>query len=140
MLRMLQIFALSGDGLSVSQRSSTAGVVMLEGMAAIFLVLAIIWGAIEIMHRLLHKGEQTEKKTPAEKRTRKAESTVASPNADDAAVAAAIAAALAASEDEGATVATITAAISAALAEEGHTGGFRVVSCKRAAAQNRRRF
>jgi len=39
--------------------------------------------------------------------------------------------------DDGALIAAITAAISAAMAEEGYTGGFRVVSFKRAARRNR---
>ncbi len=118
----------------IANRTSTAGIVTLQGMLTIFLVLAILWLAIEIMHRLVHKKKNEESDTSAPVAT-------AVPNANDAAIAAAIAAALAASEDDGAVVAAITAAITAARAEEGNTSAFRVVSFKRAArANNRTRF
>ena len=137
---LLQTVALTTPEESFSFRASTAGIVSLQGMLTIFLVLAIIWGAIEIMHRLLSRGDDPKPKRepkPAKPKTTEPQSTPA-PNADDAAIAAAIAVALAASEDEGATVAAITAAISAALAEDGYTGNFRVVSFKRAATNRRR--
>lgn len=121
------------QGLSWGERSSTAGIVTLQGMLTIFAVLAILWGAVELMHRLLHKdGKKTAKKQTADKAT-------PTPNAEDAAVAAAIAATLAAYEDSGATVAVITAAITAMREEEGCTDGFRVVSFKRAQTADRRR-
>ena len=139
---LLQTVALTTPEESFSFRASTAGIVSLQGMLTIFLVLAIIWGAIEIMHRLLSKNDdpkpKREPKPAKPKKAEKSADTAATPNADDAAIAAAIAAALAASEDEGATVAAITAAISAALAEDGYTGNFRVVSFKRAATNRRR--
>ena len=147
-MMMNMTFALMAEGLSWSERFSTAGIVTLMGMVVIFAVLAILWGAIEIMHRLLHgkqeKADQPVEKAPKEKKVRekKAKPSKASAPAptDDAAIAAAIAAALAATEDDGATVAAITAAISATLAEEGYTGGFRVVSFKRAGVHTRKRF
>ena len=121
------------QGLSWGERSSTAGIVTLQGMLTIFAVLAILWGAVELMHRLLHKdGKKTEKKQVADQGK-------PTPNAEDAAVAAAIAATLAAYEDSGATVAVITAAITAMREEEGCTGEFRVVSFKRAQGVDRRR-
>ena len=123
------------QGLSWGERSSTAGIVSLQGMLTIFAVLAILWGAVELMHRLLRKDEK--KSAPKQKGSDKAEAPA--PNAEDAAVAAAIAATLAAYEDSGATVAVITAAITAMREEEGCTGGFRVVSFKRAQAIDRRR-
>lgn len=139
---LLQTVALTTPEESFSFRASTAGIVSLQGMLTIFLVLAIIWGAIEIMHRLLSKNDdpkpKREPKPAKPKKAEKSADTALAPNADDAAIAAAIAAALAASEDEGATVAAITAAISAALAEDGYTGNFRVVSFKRAATNRRR--
>lgn len=125
-------FALAG---SLGDRFSQAGIVTLQGMLTIFVVLAILWAAIEVMHRIIHgapkKSESASKKpTPAAKSA-----------TDDAAIAAAIAAALAASEDDGATVAAITAAITAARAEEGNDTPFRVVSFKRASnVRSRRRF
>ena len=127
---------------SFSVRSSTAGIVSLQGMLTIFLVLAVIWGAIEIMHAVIHRNEPKPKKQPKPEKPKKADKAtedIPTPNANDAAIAAAIAAAMAAAEDEGALIAAITAAVSAALAEDGYTGGFRVVSFKRAAT-NRKRF
>lgn len=112
--------AQSGDTNVFSQ----AGIVALMGMVTIFVVLALLWVAVEIMHRVLHRDEN-EKKSPVA-------SDSALPNPDDAAIAAAIAAALAAAEDDGAVVAAITAAITAARAEAGETTPFRVVSFKRA--------
>ena len=112
--------AQSGDSNVFSQ----AGTVALMGMATIFVVLALLWMAVEIMHRVLHR-DKNEKKPPVA-------SGSAFPNPDDAAIAAAIAAALAAAEDDGAVVAAITAAITAARAEAGETTPFRVVSFKRA--------
>lgn len=113
---------------SFGDRASRAGIVSLQGMLTIFLVLAILWGAIEIMHSLLHRGEKKEK--PAKKEA-PSSAAPAAQGADDAAIAAAIAASLAATEDDGATVAAIVSAISAVRAEEGCEGGFRVVSFKR---------
>ena len=107
---------------------SQAGTVSLMGMATIFLVLALLWAAVEIMHRVLHRDEKTEKPAKAEKSIPAASS---APTQNDAAIAAAIAAALAATEDDGAIVAAITAAITSARAEAGETGAFRVVSFKR---------
>ena len=103
---------------------SQAGIVFLMGMVTIFVVLALLWVAVEIMHRVLHRDEKEKKSTVT------SGSVVGNP--DDAAIAAAIAAALAASEDDGAVVAAITAAITAARAEAGETAPFRVVSFKRA--------
>ena len=116
------------------ERASTAGTVTLMGMLIIFVVLAILWAAIEIMHALLTRGKKKEATPTSEKKANAAPG-----QADDGAIAAAIAAALAASEDEGATVAAITAAISAMRAEEGCDSGFRVVSFKRVGRANGRR-
>ncbi len=154
MINTAFVFAAGTDW---GKTASTAGIVTLVGMAVIFTVLALLWGSIEIMHAIMHKGEKKlgtndepkkkapvvkaskEKKTKLEKTVKKQKSAV--PAQDDAAIAAAIAATLAANEDDGALIAAITAAISARLAEDGYTGGFRVVSFKRAGAANaRRRF
>lgn len=131
------VIALTGSSniLSFGERASTAGIVSLQGMLTIFLVLAILWGAIEIMHRLIAPKEEK----PAAERQKEAMPQAAPVgNAEDAAIAAAIAASLAASEDDGALVAAITAAITAARAEEGCTSGFRVVSFKRANISRKR--
>ncbi len=138
---MLNRIALAAEQLPFGERASIAGVVTLQGMLTIFLVLAILWGIIEIMHAILHRGEEKPKKESApEKKMTRAEKKKATPNADDAAIAAAIAAALAAEEDCGATVAAITAAITAALQEDGCSGAFRVVSFKRAGNAPRKRI
>lgn len=129
------VTALAADGMGWGDRASTAGIVTLQGMLTIFLVLSILWASIEIMHRLIHKGEAKEK---APKARSEKQSCPAAAGQDDMAIAAAIAAALAASEDDGAVVAAITAAVSAALAEDGYTGAFRVVSFRRVGAKQSR--
>ena len=61
---MTSVFALASNGLTWGERASTAGIVTLQGMLTIFLVLSILWGAIEIMHRVVHKEKKV---TPMEK-------------------------------------------------------------------------
>ena len=134
---MYNSIVMLASGLSSTERTSTAGIVTLQGMLTIFAVLAILWAATEVMHRLIHR-DRSEKKTRAEEK-RTSAPTQPTPNAEDAAIAAAIAATLAAYEDSGATVAAITAAITAARADEGNTGAFRVVSFKRVQTANRRK-
>lgn len=114
----------ANETLTFGERASTAGIVTLQGMLTVFLVLAILWGAIEVMHRVIHKESD-------KKEQRATASADEGSHTQDAAVVAALAASIAASEDDGATVAAITAAITAARAEEGLTGNFRVVSFKR---------
>lgn len=132
---MYNSIVMLAGGLSSAERTSTAGIVTLQGMLTIFAVLAILWAATELMHYFLHRDENASK---ASKNTTVSNATP-TPNAEDAAIAAAIAATLAAREDDGALVAAITAAITAARAEEGNTGAFRVVSFKRAQTSNRHR-
>ena len=118
------IFALTANGRPFVENAKEAGTVTLLGMVAIFVVLSLLWGVIEILHKLLggvgkKKADKAAQNTPAP-----AVSEVAVPEpAEESA------------EDDGALVAAITAAISAAMAEEGYTGGFRVVSFKRAPAR-----
>ena len=123
------------ESLSWGDRATTAGTTALLGMVTIFCVLALLWGAIELMHKLIFREKGIEKAPKTKDKTPVASSQ------DDAAIAAAIAASIAASEDDGAVVAAITAAISAMRAEEGHHEAFRVVSFKRVAnGISRRRF
>ena len=124
----MNIVSLSSS-LSWGERATTSGIVTLQGMLTIFLVLSLLWVAIEIMHRIIHRAPKV-KEEPTEKK----QSANANP---DAAIAAAIAAALAAAEDDGAIVAAITAAIIAARADEGNATPFRVVSFKRANARKK---
>ena len=119
------VYALTANGRSFAENAGEAGKVTLLGMGAIFAVLALMWLVIEISHRLIvgpapkaeKKPEKPVKKTEKkpEKKTPAAPAPVAAPAGDN-----------------GALIAAITAAISAAMAEEGYTGGFRVVSFKRA--------
>ena len=55
------VFALAKT-MPFSNRAGVAGIVTLQGMLTIFGVLAILWGAVEVMHFFLHKGEKKEKK------------------------------------------------------------------------------
>lgn len=120
---MTNIVALAAE--AESNVFSKAGIVSLMGMATIFMVLALLWGAIEIMHLLLHRGE---KKAKAEK-----------PAAVTPAAPVETAPAPVASEDDGAIIAAITAAITAMRAEDGASGSFRVVSFKRVGKSAARR-
>ena len=126
----LQFFALNANKeiLSMPERLSEAGSVTLMGMAAIFFVLSLLWVCIEVMHLFLgeKEGKKEQKPTPQKPKA------VPTPQAEPQTVVPTTA------EDDGAIVAAITAAISAAMAEEGYTGGFRVVSFKRVSANNRR--
>jgi sodium pump decarboxylase gamma subunit len=98
-------------------------------MLTIFLVLSVLWGAIELLHLALGR----------EKKAKPAKSAPVTPVAEDAPAPAAEPAPAAPVADDGAIVAAITAAISAQLESEGYTGGFRVVSFKRATASSKRR-
>ena len=92
-------------------------------MVSIFAVLALLWGIIELLHRFLGGSGKSSGQAEAEK---------TAPAAPPAAPAAQPAVQ---ETDDGALIAAITAAISASLAEQGYTGGFRVVSFKRAPAR-----
>ena len=70
-MNFIPVFLTATGTLGFGERASTAGIVTLQGMLTIFLVLSILWAAIEIMHRALHKDKKEAKK--AEKARRKAE-------------------------------------------------------------------
>ena len=107
------------------ERASLSGIVTLQGMLTIFLVLSILWAAIEIMHHVLYKDKKAAKK---EQKTehQKVSITVAAPAPVVTAAPAPVA-----ESDDGAIVAAITAAILAMRADSGESGAFRVVSFKR---------
>ncbi len=128
-----QVALMAGE-IGIPERASTAGIVTLLGMVAVFAVLAILWLLIEVMHRVLHKGEQEKGRKQSDPAPHANTGTLSE---EDPALVAAVMAAIAA--EESAVVAAITAAISASLAEEGHTGGFRVVSFRRADSGKKRR-
>ena len=115
---MIDTFALAVQS-SGQNVFSQAGTVSLMGMATIFLALALLWAAVEIMHRLLHKDKKAAKKESAPAPT-------PAPAAKPASVASV------ATEDNGAIIAAITAAIMAMRSENGEGNAFRVVSFKRA--------
>ena len=122
------IYALRVSGRSFAEDAKEAGTVTLLGMVAIFSVLALLWLLIELLHRSL--AEKNERSEPSEiqklqPKAHKPEPAPA-PVANTAPVVA---------DDDGALVAAITAAISAAMTEDGYTGGFRVVSFKRASVR-----
>ena len=55
------------SSMSWGERATTSGIVTLQGMLTIFLVLSLLWVAIEIMHRIIHKAPKT-KEEPTEKK------------------------------------------------------------------------
>ena len=120
MLNTNLIYALRVSGRTFAEDAKEAGMVTLLGMVAIFAVLSLLWLLIEVLHRAL-----TKKESPKAPETHAFQPKAPAPVAEPAPVAV----------DDGALVAAITAAISAAMAEEGYTGGFRVVSFKRSSVR-----
>ena len=100
-------------------RLAFAGKMTLIGLGAIFAVLAILWGAIEVFHFFLEKGN---KKSETAANGNSQEPTVAPVQPQ-------------AQTDDGQLVAVISAAVAAYLDAESSDGtnskGFRVVSFKR---------
>ena len=116
-MNLIPVFlTVPGEELNFGERASTAGIVTLQGMLTIFLVLSILWGAIEIMHRVLHKDKKEIKKESA---PAAASAPVVTPAPVEV-------------QDDGAIIAAITAAIMAMRYESGESSAFRVVSFKRA--------
>lgn len=115
-MSFIPVFLTAASDLGFNERASTAGIVTLQGMLTIFLVLSILWGAIEIMHRVLHKDKKAAKKESAP---------VAAPASEPVPAPVEV-------QDDGAIVAAITAAIMAMRSESGENSAFRVVSFKRA--------
>ena len=115
-MSFIPVFLTATSDLGFNERASTAGIVTLQGMLTIFLVLSILWGAIEIMHRVLHKDKKAAKKESAPVAASASEPAPASVEV----------------QDDGAIVAAITAAIMAMRSESGESSAFRVVSFKRA--------
>ncbi len=109
------LFLLTQDPRPFGERAGEAGRVSLLGMAAIFGVLALLWGAIELFHLCI---------SAAEKKKAKKQECVEAPGFEEDSTEEE-------TPDDGALVAAITAAITAARAEEGNTAAFRVVSFRR---------
>ncbi len=113
---MMQFLAfLTKDPRPFGERAGEAGIVSLLGMGAIFGVLALLWGAIELFHVCVSAVEK--KKAKKQAPIEQPEPAPAQPEEP--------------ASDDGALIAAITAAITAARAEEGNTTGFRVVSFRR---------
>lgn len=113
---MMQFLAfLTKDPRPFGERAGEAGIVSLLGMAAIFGVLALLWGAIELFHVCVSAAQKGKAKKQAQ-----TEAPAPAPVQPEEPTA-----------DDGALVAAITAAIAAARTEEGNTTGFRVVSFRR---------
>lgn len=116
-------------GETFGERAGVAGSVTLLGMVTIFAVLAILWGVIEVLHRILSRKKQGDA-------PKSAEPVPAPVRSEKPAVKAAPAERKAEKKNDGELIAVLTAAVAAAMEEEGYTGGFRVVSFRR--TQNRR--
>ena len=97
-----------------------AGQMTLQGLGIVFLVLAILWGAMTLFKLLLHdlpaKRKAAQKKTEAEVEATEPEAVPAQ-----------------AETDPGELIAVISAAVAACRAEAGESdpAGFRVVSFKK---------
>lgn len=110
-------------------RFAEAGIMMLFGMIMVFAVLAILWGILALM-KFIMVG-----KTPKPKKAEK-KSSVAEVIAESVSAAEEEPDPVVAETDDGELVAVIAAAIAAYRESEGlgeeYTGGFRVVSFRRA--------
>lgn len=97
-----------------------AGQMTLQGLGTVFLVLAILWGAMVLFKLLLHDLPAKRKAAASEK----AEPEVTAETGPEP---------VAAGPDDGALIAVITAAVAASRAEAGepNPSGFRVVSFKK---------
>ena len=126
-------YALTANGRSLVENAKEAGTVTLLGMVAIFAVLSLLWLVIEILHRVV--SEKTEASEASE-----ASAPIPTEQSVSESVPAPTAQTPVESSDDGALIAAITAAISAAMADDGYTGGFRVVSFKRASVRRNGRI
>ena len=122
-MNMTQLSLLAVD-MSFGDRAMLAGQMILIGVGAVFGVLAILWGVLELFRRLL--AARIGEDAPAE-----APKPVAAP--------APVAVATPAPSNDDAVIAAITAAVAATLAEEngGAVPAFRVVSYRRATTVSR---
>lgn len=109
---------LTKSELPMSERLSEAGIMVVKGMLMVFAVLATLMLVLMLMERFFAKKPEPKKAEPA---PAPAAAEAPTPASEPVTV-----------EDDGAIVAAISAAIAVVLAEGGYTGGFRVVSFKRA--------
>ena len=122
------IAQLAATDMTFSERLSEAMIMFVVGMLMIFAVLTLLWGVLAISRYFFYdipKRRKESKTADAESKLEHIAPVVPAPAPVPGAPAAPVA-------DDAALVAAITAAIAAALAEDGYTGGFRVVSFRRA--------
>ena len=108
--------------MSFVERLSLSGQMTLQGLGTVFLVLALLWGAMVLFKLFLHDiPNKRKKQVPSETAQEASEAAAAAPETQKTA------------QDEGALIAVITAAVIAARTEQGvaDAEGFRVVSFKR---------
>ena len=114
-------------GLSLAEKFSLSGEMLLRGMGTVFMVLVILWGCLSLFK--VFSAPEKPAKTPAPKPEAKPAPAVSEkkPEAAPAPVEE-----VPAQTDDGAVIAAICAAIEAYRAEEGLSGlPYRVVSFKR---------
>jgi len=114
-------------GLSLAEKFSLSGEMLLRGMGTVFMVLVILWGCLSLFK--VFSAPEKPAKTPAPKPEAKSAPAVSEkkPEAAPATVEE-----VPAQTDDGAVIAAICAAIEAYRAEEGLSGlPYRVVSFKR---------
>lgn len=116
-------------GLSLAEKFSLSGEMLLRGMGTVFMVLVILWGCLSLFK--VFNAPEKPAKTPAPKPEAKPAPAVVPEKKPEAAPAPA-AEVPAQTTDDGAVIAAICAAIEAYRAEEGLSGlPYRVVSFKR---------
>ena len=125
-----QLAAQAATDMPFDERLAYSLRMLVVGMLMVFAVLTLLWGVLAISRYFFYEIPKRRKESKTEVAENKLEH-IAPATPEPAPVAAAPAAPAA---DDAALVAAITAAIAATLAEEGYTGGFRVVSFRRADA------
>ena len=120
-----QLAAQAATDMPFDERLAYSLRMLIVGMLMVFAVLTLLWGVLVISRYFFYEIPKRRKESKTEVAENKLEH-IAPATPEPAPVAAAPAA------DDAALVAAITAAIAAALAEDGYTGGFRVVSFRRA--------
>ena len=115
-------------GLSLAEKFSLSGEMLLRGMGTVFMVLVILWGCLSLFK--VFSAPEKPVKTPAPKPEAKPAPAAAPEKKPEAAPVPA--AEVPVQTDDGAVIAAICAAIEAYRAEEGLSGlPYRVVSFKR---------
>ena len=120
-----QLAAQAATDMPFDERLAYSLRMLVVGMLMVFSVLTLLWGVLVISRYFFYELPKRRKESKTELAENKLEHIAP-------AVSAPAPVADAPATDDAAIVAAITAAIAAALAEDGYTGGFRVVSFRRA--------